>query len=90
MKQRFDLGTVLSITTGTLLTPIDNIYKILNHISGRELFTHELPEVAKQVSAIILYQYPELKKVDTSKVNTTNWKSFLEEQIKLYGNTFRL
>ena len=49
-KVVYDLGTVLSVTTGTLLTKIGNVYKILNYMTGDNLFTHQLPRVSKEVA----------------------------------------
>jgi|GEM_PF-6013406 len=42
--KQFDLTTILSITTGINLNDIDKILAALEFITGRALFTHELPE----------------------------------------------
>lgn len=46
-ERNFDLGTVLSITTGRVFTEFGNIYKILNYLSRDNLFTNQLPRVAE-------------------------------------------
>ena len=84
----FDLGTVLSITTSVLLTNIDNVYKILDYMTGDELFTHQLPRVSDEMKPVIFEQYPQLKEVDASKVTSLNWKEFLDKQTEKYGNSF--
>lgn len=41
--QSFPIAVVLSATTGQLLCDIGEVYKILNHTTGDNLFTHQLP-----------------------------------------------
>lgn len=41
--KRFPINVVLSATTGQLLCDIGDVYKILNHTTGDNLFTHQLP-----------------------------------------------
>ena len=86
----FDLGTVLSVTTGRLLTHIDNVYKILNYMTRDNLFTHQLPRASREMIPIIFSQYPQLKELDASNVDTKNWKEFLNNAIKKYGNSFTI
>ena len=54
---------MLSITTGTLLCDIAEVYEILNHVTGDNLFTHVLPRAGKFARPIILAVYPELEAV---------------------------
>lgn len=60
----FPLSVVLSATTGRLLCSIDQVYKILNQVTGDNLFTHVLPRAFKFASPLIKQQYPELAKAD--------------------------
>jgi hypothetical protein len=41
--KRFPIAVVLSATTGHLLCNMDDVYAILNHVTGDNLFTHQLP-----------------------------------------------
>ncbi len=84
-RRKFDLGTVLSITTGVLLTNIGNVYEILNYMTGDNLFTHQLPRASRECEPVILRQHPQLAEVDASGVNTTNWREFLDQQIERFG-----
>jgi hypothetical protein len=86
----FDLGTVLSITTGVLFTTMDNVYDILNYMTGDELFTHQLPRASRECAPAILRQWLCLKEVDATNIDKTNWKEFLGKQIKKYGNEFSI
>lgn len=86
----FDLGTVLSITTGKLLTDIGNVYEILGYMVGGSLFTHQLPEASDVCKPVILAKYPQLEFIDSFWVGERNWKEFLDEQIALFGNEFEI
>ena len=59
-ERNFDLGTVLSITTGRVFTEFGNIYKILNYLSRDNLFTNQLPRVVEIAQPYILARYPQL------------------------------
>jgi hypothetical protein len=89
-NMKFDLGTVLTITTGVLLTKIDNVYKILDYMTGDSLFTHQLPRVGRECEPILLSQFPQLKGIDVSGVNSENWNAFLQKQIEIFGNEFEV
>ena len=89
-NMKFDLGTVLTITTGILLTKIDNVYKILDYMTGDSLFTHQLPRVSRECEPILLKQFPQLKGIDVSDVNSDNWNDFLQKQIEIFGNEFEV
>jgi hypothetical protein len=86
----FTLGDVLSITTSRLLSPrhVDGLYDILNYMTGDNLFTHQLPRAANECKPHLLEQFPQLKDVDVSGVNSQNWESWLAEQIAKYGDEF--
>jgi len=86
-EREFHVGDVLSITTGRLVSPrhMDGIYDILDFMTGDSLFTHQLPRVSDECKPYLLEQFPELKGVDASGVNTKNWKEWLDEQVAKYG-----
>jgi hypothetical protein len=64
---------------------MDGIYDILDFMTGDSLFTHQLPRVSDECKPYLLEQFPELKGVDASGVNTKNWKEWLDEQVAKYG-----
>jgi len=57
----FTIGAVLSVTTGRLVCDIGDVYDILNHITGDNLFTHVLPRACRFAEPLILEAFPELK-----------------------------
>lgn len=84
---KFHLGTVLSITTGRLLSPdgIDGVYKILDYMTGDSLFTHQLPRVSRECKPFLIEQYPYLANVDASNVELNNWEAWLHEKVREHG-----
>lgn len=72
MTERFDLGTVLSVTTGRLLTKrlsprdngIDEMHRLLDHMRGGSHFTHMLPAGAEACRPVLLERFPELANAD--------------------------
>jgi hypothetical protein len=60
----FGLGQVLSITTGRLLCDMGEVYEILNHITGDNLFTHALPRANRFAAPLVLELFPQLRKAE--------------------------
>jgi hypothetical protein len=87
---KFELGTLLSITDGHMMADMDNIYKILDFMTGESNFTHQLPRVADVCKPVILTQHPELASFDGSNITRENVRSILAEAIKKYGNEFEI
>jgi hypothetical protein len=61
----FDLGDVLSITTGRLVSQrgMDGIYDVLNFMTGDDLMTHQLPRAMDECAPRLLEQHPDLAEV---------------------------
>lgn len=87
--KEFDLGDILSITTGTLVSPrhMDGVYDILNFMTGDNLFTHQLSRASREMAPRLLAQHPDLAAVDASVVTPENFKAWLDEQVAKYGET---
>lgn len=62
----FDLGDVLSVTTGRLVSPrhIDGVYDILGFLTGERLMTHQLPRACDECKPEVLRQHPDLADLD--------------------------
>jgi hypothetical protein len=87
----FALGDVLSITTDCLVSRdhIDGVYRILNYMTGDNLFTHQLPRAAGECKPALLAQHPQLADVEVpeefgGKEHVYSW---LAEQEAIYGVT---
>jgi hypothetical protein len=86
----FDIGDVLSITTGCLVSPrlMDGVYDILNYMTGDELFTHQLPRAAQACKPTLLEQFPQLAEVNADEVNPSNHEQWLAAQRAKFGAAF--
>jgi hypothetical protein len=93
----FHLGSILSITTERLVANdgMDAIYKILNYMTGEQLFTHQLPRASRQCKPLLLAQYPDLAREDgsdlvipegaTRDVCQAKCRQWLAQKVQLYG-----
>lgn len=75
----FNIGDILSITTGRLVSPrgITGVYEILNHMTGDDLFTHVLPRASRICAPALLSNHPFL----------AEWGSTLIAQLDALGET---
>lgn len=87
----FDLGDILSITTGKLVSRdhIGGVYRILNFMTGDELFTHQLPRASRECGGPLLAQHPDLAAivVPATVDSEEAVNAFLDSLIPVYGRT---
>jgi hypothetical protein len=88
----FHIGDVLSITDGHLVSPrhIAGVYDILTFMTGDNLFTHQLPRAMDECRPHLLRLYPELRGVDGSSVNESNWHAWLDDRVQEFGETLTI
>lgn len=72
-NKTFTLEQMLSITTGRLCCGMDDVYQILNHITGDNLFTHALPRAAKFAAPLLLADHPELTPANACLGKLDGW-----------------
>lgn len=91
-ERSFDLGTVLSATTGRMFTNMNNIFDIFNYLANEEIYIHQFPRVAKAAELHILQRYPQLNGVGKDVIinNEEDVTTFLNSQKEIYGNSFPL
>lgn len=86
---QFTLGAVLTVTTGRLLCPIDELYQILNHMTGDNLMTHQLIRAGDVCKGPLLAQFPQLSDVEVPKLDDEDaYRAWLGTQTALYGEHF--
>lgn len=57
--KKFDIGTILTMTTGRFVCgDIGKVYELANFMTGESIFTHQLPRVGKVIEAEIKRQLP--------------------------------
>lgn len=86
-SRKFHLGTILTIVVGKLLSPrlMDGVYDILNYMTSDNLYTHQLPRAADECKYYLLLEMPWLNEIDDSSVNGENYETWLNDQVKKYG-----
>jgi len=80
-KKSFTLRTILSVTTGRLLTkskgPTDNgiedMYQLLGHMTGDSPFTHQLGRFADECKPWLFRWFPELKMANAALPKLDEW-----------------
>jgi len=58
MSERFSLGTLLTISSGTFLTEMGEVYRVVDHVTGTAHLTHQLGRAADEIKPWILRQHP--------------------------------
>jgi len=84
------LADILSVTTDRLMSRrgIAGIYDLLGHMTGNNLFTHELPEAARLCEPALLAQHPRLVGVTPPDgLGNPDLMAWLIEQERVYGET---
>lgn len=91
-SKQFDLGAILNITTGILFTSMDDVYEVLNYLTGDSIFIHQIPRVMDAAKPYVLSLHPELEGVGVGvTINSfEDAKAFVDEQKKIYGNKLSL
>lgn len=60
MSKKFPTGDLVSVATGCVMPPngIGGVYQLLNHLTGDNLMTHQLPMAAEQMRPCLEGQFP--------------------------------
>lgn len=92
--RHFHLGDILSIATGRLVAPdhMGGVYRILNFMTGDNLYTHQLPRAAQECRSALEAQHPWVASIqppddfgpDPDSAMPA-WFVWLTEQVALYG-----
>lgn len=88
-KKQFHIADILSITTGILVSQelIGGVYKILNWMTGENIYTHQIPRASREAAPILLSKYPALADVqsDAESVNPDNHAHFIAKMEQRFG-----
>lgn len=93
MTQRlYGLDDILSITTGRLLSRrhVAGLCDILNHMTGDNLMTHQLPRAATACGPALLDQHPKLRSVEPpsgDSITQEELLAWLDQTEEKYGKT---
>ena len=86
----FPLADVLTITTERLLSydHMDGVYRILNYLTGDNLFTHQLGRAAEACRPAVLEQHPQLVDVAPPEgIDAPDSMAWLVEQERIHGDS---
>lgn len=83
----FLLGDILTVSTGVLLTSMDSVYYILNHMTQDNLFTHQLLIANPIMRSELIRQLPFLEDIAkpvglSTREGCDGW---IASQVCLYG-----
>ena len=91
-ERYFDLGTILSVTSGYLFTDIGNIYDILSYITSTHVNVYNMLYSLRVTEFCILQRYPQLKGIgkDISVLNENDSVTFVNYQKTIFGESLAL
>lgn len=80
----FHISDILTITTERLVSSrhIQGVYEILNHMTGDNLFTHQLPRAGDTCAPILLERFPQLASADVEALDREMAEHGTEEGVK--------
>jgi hypothetical protein len=91
--RRIPLADVLSITTDHLLSRrhVDGIYDLLRHMTGQDVYTHQLVKVADACAPALVQQHPFLAELKPPKgLDAPDLISWLTEAERVHGETIEV
>jgi len=84
----FHIGVILSALSGKLVAPdgIADIYTFTRHMTGEDVFTHQIPRVLDECRSSLCEQFPDLAAVKVPEFDDAEhvWR-WLAEQVGRYG-----
>jgi hypothetical protein len=92
-SETFDLGDVLSVTTGRCIGPggMNGVRAVLDFLAGRSLYTHELPGARDVYGPHLVKRWPHLA-VDVPESVQSMWQcvAFLHPLKVRHGDTLTI
>ena len=89
MKQTFSVGAVLSVSTGIMLArDFGEVHRLMDHLTGDTLFTHQLPRAFKPCAAALKTQFPALSGIVPPPNVGAVLDEWILEQTKSIGAAF--
>jgi hypothetical protein len=85
--REFPVGAILTVTSGKMVHPFDEVHELLDHLTGDTLFTHQLPRAAEECEPHLRTQHPDLAAVEVPD-GLDSWekcKAFVSDVIASCG-----
>lgn len=84
----YSTAQVLTMTTGTLLCDLGDVYAIASGLLGRSVFTHELPAAMRECKPWILAHHPQLEAITGDDVTPSNVWGWVAARERELGTSF--
>ena len=83
---KFSTLTVATVISGKMLARIDEIYKILDYMTGDAIFTHQIPRAMKTCRPELQKQFPDLAAaIDPAAINEETAAAVSGEIVGKFG-----
>jgi len=91
-ERYFDLGTILSITCGYLLTDMNSIYDIVSYITNTDVNVYNILYSLRVAEFCILQRYPQLRNVgeNIQLSSSTDITHFVNSQKQIFGESLKV
>lgn len=86
----FTTEQVITAGLGRLCCSVEELYHVMNFLTGDNLFTHQLPRAFHACRDWVLVQQPWLNDLDAEQCTTETWRRWLQAAISKYGESFEL
>lgn len=83
--RRFPTGVVLTAATGILCCDMGDVYVVYNHLTGADLFTHQLPRAIRVCKDWVVEQHPWVADVDFTGINADTHAAWLQAVVAKHG-----
>jgi len=90
MGQYFELGPILSVTTGRLLCEFDKLWELLDFLTRDSLYTHQIPRAQDECRPSLLRQFPQLAEISGEDVSPENVHQWLADKTAEFGEGFKV
>lgn len=87
---KFTTGEIITAGLGRLCCPMKDLYKVMNFLTGENLFTHQLPRAFHACTKWVQEQHPWLAQLDLSKCNKDTVHEWLSDAESKHGKQHEL
>lgn len=71
--KKFSLATIITVTTGRLLSPMGDLYEILGHMTNDSPMTHQLGRFGEECKPWLLKWFPEVAVASACLASLDKW-----------------
>lgn len=83
----FPTADVLSTITGRLMGEIGGVYRVLEFMTGHQVWTHQIPRISDEAAPVVVAMHPTLAQAceEADQVNPDNYREWLATWLDRYG-----